>query len=314
MSGSRRRPRRRTAAHAERTLADRQHEVELRVECHRSCVESLEGHTRRGVGERNVDERLTDVDAVNDEPPPTEFVSVPARTTADVENARPRLERHPSEEFVDFLDRALRERIAEVRRPHMVGEFLEPVIWALGFHDRHHGGCDCARPTSTSRVDPRPRWAHLCVVRLRGRHAARPGHDRARRAPAQRRPLVAGERGRRLQALQWSAWSPQPGRLGRRVRWQRLERRSTSARPRARIARCAHRRAGGPTQGPAVHPESTPATAPPDQLNRLSPWRRPRCRRPEDRSRAALAIRTPRASSMSSARWLARPRPLAPRR
>ena len=125
--------------------------------------------------------------------------------------------------------------------------------------------------------------------------------------------LVAGERGRRLQALQWSAWSPQPGRLGRRVRWQRLERRSTSARPRSsRSMRASPSR--GPTQGPAVHPESTPATAPPDQLSRLSPWRRPRCQRPEDRSRVALAIRRPRASSRSSTRWLARPRPRAPRR
>ena len=69
-----------------------------------------------------------DVDAVDDDPPPGQLVGVAPGPAADVEHplARPQPERR--DDVVDLLHRPLGERVAQVRRPEVLGDRLEPVV------------------------------------------------------------------------------------------------------------------------------------------------------------------------------------------
>ena len=111
----------------ERALTQADDCVELAVERHRPRVEPLERGALRRYLAGEVDESLTDVDAVHPDAAPGQCVRVAARSAADIEDAGPRFQCQRLDEEVDLLSRALRERIAQVGPPEMIRHVLEPV-------------------------------------------------------------------------------------------------------------------------------------------------------------------------------------------
>src|SRR5207253_4323683 len=111
-----------------RALAQADGGVERRIERERPGVHALE----RCVGDAGVvgqvDERLADVDAVHRDPPLRQRVGMAAGTAPDVEDAHARLEPQRVDEEPDLLLGALGERVAQVRRPRVRGDVLEPVV------------------------------------------------------------------------------------------------------------------------------------------------------------------------------------------
>ena len=81
--------------------------------------------------------------------PPGQGVGVAAGAAADVEHPHPRLEPEHVDEERDLLLGALRERVAQVGRPEVVGDRLEPVARRLGHPNpgvpthSHSGGNTC---------------------------------------------------------------------------------------------------------------------------------------------------------------------------
>jgi hypothetical protein len=78
---------------------------------------------------RNIDEGLTDVDPRHPESSAREFEAVSPRSTTDVKDRRRRREPEFIDQEIDFLNRSLGERVTQVSLTHVVGKFLEPVVW-----------------------------------------------------------------------------------------------------------------------------------------------------------------------------------------
>ena len=83
----------------------------------RPGIATLERRQRRSAVAGQLDEAVADVDAVHGDAPPGELVRVTPRTAPDVEDAGRGAESERLDEEVDLLDRALRERVPEVRAP-----------------------------------------------------------------------------------------------------------------------------------------------------------------------------------------------------
>src|SRR5581483_11733113 len=73
-------------------------------------------------------ERLGDVDADDDDVALGQCVGVPPRAAPHVEDAISRGQPERLDQEPDLLLRALGERVAQVRRPHVVGQRLEPMV------------------------------------------------------------------------------------------------------------------------------------------------------------------------------------------
>ena len=97
-----------------------------------------------------VDERLGDVDAVHDDAPPGELVGVAPGPAPDVEHPRPGLEPERGDDVVDLLHGPLRERVAQVRRPEVIGDRFEPVVAGHAVSDGGHVIAATTSRTSTS--------------------------------------------------------------------------------------------------------------------------------------------------------------------
>jgi hypothetical protein len=121
-----------------------------------------------------------------------------------------------------------------------------------------------ARPRRSPGRGPPARRRHLCLVRAHLRPAGAPD-DRPCRPTAQGRPLVAGERGRGLPAVQRGPGPSQPGGLAGGVPTARLGARRASARSRAD---CSGRRdlpSGRPAPCAPVPGRATSAAPPPER-------------------------------------------------
>ena len=75
----------------------------------RSSVEPFKGRPHHGIFLSNFNEVLTDINSMNHEPPPSEFVSVTSGTTPHVKNPLPGLEIKMLHQEVDFLNSPLGE-------------------------------------------------------------------------------------------------------------------------------------------------------------------------------------------------------------
>ncbi len=99
-----------------------------------SGVKALEGAAGWRAGLRQLDEWGRDVDAVDDDPPPRQLVSMAPRAAADVEHPLVRLELQRRDHVVDLLHRPLGERVPQVRRPEVLGDWFKPVVPTSGLN------------------------------------------------------------------------------------------------------------------------------------------------------------------------------------
>ena len=135
---------------AERPLAEADHGLELAVERQGAGVEALERRTVGRVTAGQVDERLGDVDAVHDDAAVGELVGVAPWAAPDVEHPLARHQSERADDVVDLLHGPLRERVAQVRRPEVIGDRFEPVVAGHAVSDGGHVIAATTSLTSTS--------------------------------------------------------------------------------------------------------------------------------------------------------------------
>ncbi len=131
-----------------------------------------------------------------------------------------------------------------------------------------------ARQGREARGRARARRRHVRVVRMRVRRVDA-ADDGARHPAGQGRPVLAGERGRRLPPLQRRARPPRSGRVAGRVRAARLGAGRAAAGAGAHRPRCGDRAARRPAQGAPAAAEPAAPAAQARRLTRLSPPPRP---------------------------------------
>jgi hypothetical protein len=113
---------------SERPLAERNGGVELALEAQVPSIGPRKRGTVDGLLGCDVDETLTDVDAMNGNPPPSKLVGMATWPAPDIEQAHPARQLQQVDQGAHFLCRALGERVPQIGRPHVLGQRFEPVV------------------------------------------------------------------------------------------------------------------------------------------------------------------------------------------